>query len=229
MSKLRINLTEKCIVCGVKLTPTKWDNRNRLQYPLFCSSQCEWQEKREEYIANKSWLSRPKDLSWQVEKKCGICNKIYIPVRKQQRYCRVQCNKKAWKKRNWEYTLRKNREALKRLRERDPERERLKVRIWRKANPEWVRENSRENTRLRKSRIRAGGGKVSRKEWEAIKELQNQLCNWCHLPKTLTMDHIHPISKDGKHSKDNIQALCMECNRLKGNRVDFIPHTIQIN
>lgn len=34
----------------------------------------------------------------------------------------------------------------------------------------------------------------------------------------LTIDHIVPISKGGKHGLYNLQVCCNECNKLKGNK-----------
>lgn len=35
----------------------------------------------------------------------------------------------------------------------------------------------------------------------------------------MTKDHIHPKSKGGKDKLDNLQTLCYECNKKKGNTV----------
>lgn len=33
------------------------------------------------------------------------------------------------------------------------------------------------------------------------------------------VDHIVPVSKGGTHEDDNLQVLCYDCNRGKGNQV----------
>lgn len=37
-----------------------------------------------------------------------------------------------------------------------------------------------------------------------------------HDPARMTLDHVTPISKGGRHTYDNVQAACKECNFEKG-------------
>ncbi|NEP36778.1 MAG: HNH endonuclease [Moorea sp. SIO3E2] len=46
-------------------------------------------------------------------------------------------------------------------------------------------------------------------------------CQYCGSTKKLTLDHVMPRSKGGKHSWDNVVTACERCNSLKGNRT---PH-----
>lgn len=51
---------------------------------------------------------------------------------------------------------------------------------------------------------------------------QGGVCNACgekHKRAELQSDHIVPITKQGKHSIDNIQLLCPSCNHRKGTRI----------
>lgn len=41
-------------------------------------------------------------------------------------------------------------------------------------------------------------------------------CKRCNTHDDLTIDHIHPVSKGGSSEGDNLQTLCMACNREKG-------------
>lgn len=45
------------------------------------------------------------------------------------------------------------------------------------------------------------------------------ICAICKSKDNLTVDHIVPISKGGKHSSDNLQVLCSYCNTKKGNKL----------
>jgi len=70
--------------------------------------------------------------------------------------------------------------------------------------------------------------KLIRKERDKARELKrtpwwkNQLhkgiCHYCGqrlLPDQLSMDHIVPLARGGKSTKNNIVPSCVECNRNK--------------
>lgn len=138
---------------------------------------------------------------------CGVEFKIKSKFHPYQVYCSKNCVRKMWKKRNWDYVLEKQREWFKKKRIENPER-------------------FRQFVKDRKHRIRANGGKFSLKEWEEMKLVYNYTCVGCGKsePKIkLTMDHIHPISKGGKHGAENIQPLCASCNSKKRDKIDFYP------
>lgn len=43
-------------------------------------------------------------------------------------------------------------------------------------------------------------------------------CQYCGSTKQLTIDHVMPLSKGGKHAWDNVVAACERCNQRKGDR-----------
>ena len=43
-------------------------------------------------------------------------------------------------------------------------------------------------------------------------------CQYCGTTKRLTLDHVIPRSKGGKHSWDNVTTACEKCNAFKGSR-----------
>jgi len=45
-------------------------------------------------------------------------------------------------------------------------------------------------------------------------------CNQCASQEALEFDHIIPLSKGGANSVDNLQLLCLSCNRSKSNKID---------
>lgn len=56
--------------------------------------------------------------------------------------------------------------------------------------------------------------------------LNAKLCAYCDAEitrKTITIDHIIPLSKGGKHEIGNIAPCCRRCNSSKGNKTDWIP------
>ncbi|ULH16899.1 HNH endonuclease [Deinococcus sp. KNUC1210] len=44
------------------------------------------------------------------------------------------------------------------------------------------------------------------------------LCQYCGSREDLTIDHVHPRSRGGRHGWDNVVAACRICNQRKGNR-----------
>jgi 5-methylcytosine-specific restriction endonuclease McrA len=42
------------------------------------------------------------------------------------------------------------------------------------------------------------------------------LCQYCGADRDLTMDHVHPRSRQGKSSWDNLVTACRNCNSRKG-------------
>ena len=52
-----------------------------------------------------------------------------------------------------------------------------------------------------------------------ISYLLNRPCFYCGLKvQKITLDHVIPISKGGRHSIGNLVAACMPCNASKGNK-----------
>ncbi len=43
-------------------------------------------------------------------------------------------------------------------------------------------------------------------------------CQYCGNTKNLTLDHVIPRSRGGRHSWENVVAACSECNSRKSNR-----------
>jgi 5-methylcytosine-specific restriction endonuclease McrA len=56
---------------------------------------------------------------------------------------------------------------------------------------------------------------VSRRE---ILKRDRHQCQYCGSKKQLTIDHVIPRSKGGKHSWDNVVIACSRCNSCKGDR-----------
>lgn len=53
---------------------------------------------------------------------------------------------------------------------------------------------------------------VSKKE---IKNLLSQPCVYCKSCKNITIDHVIPIARGGRHSVGNLMPLCLSCNASK--------------
>ena len=57
---------------------------------------------------------------------------------------------------------------------------------------------------------------LTTEEWLRILENAGGCCESCGSSKDITIDHIVPIIKGGKHTAKNIQVLCRKCNSSKG-------------
>jgi 5-methylcytosine-specific restriction endonuclease McrA len=70
----------------------------------------------------------------------------------------------------------------------------------------------------RRARIMGNGGRgITTGEWQAIKAEQGHRCAYCGTPsQRLTMDHVVPLIRGGRHEASNIVAACRRCNAVKG-------------
>jgi len=96
------------------------------------------------------------------------------------------------------------------------------------STPERLREQKRiaENKR-RAIKKKVTVGEFTIKDWEDIKRKNNLTCLICKKTEPtikLTIDHIIPLSKNGEHSKVNIQPLCRRCNSSKYNNLKPLIH-----
>jgi len=74
----------------------------------------------------------------------------------------------------------------------------------------------------RYAREKGAVGSHTLQEWNSLKELHNQQCAKCGKKKTLTKDHIIPLSKGGTDFIENIQPLCKNCNSKKWCKIENI-------
>ena len=61
-------------------------------------------------------------------------------------------------------------------------------------------------------------------ELQELLEEQKYKCKYCetkihHKLRNIHLDHIHPLSKGGTHSLDNVQWLCATCNLTKSDKL----------
>jgi 5-methylcytosine-specific restriction endonuclease McrA len=62
---------------------------------------------------------------------------------------------------------------------------------------------------------------------------QNGICAMCGKRiyfYDFTVDHIIPVSKGGKNTLDNMEAMCYTCNHMKADilKTDFLEHISKI-
>lgn len=113
---------------------------------------------------------------------------------------------------------------------------------WRTKNKERILLNERKNYLANKERYdsyRAEWRKENRLKWNSyrrardvrkkqngiflilnkeFKKLNNQLCFYCGSNQNLTIDHIIPVARGGRHSIGNILVACKTCNSQKGSK-----------
>lgn len=74
----------------------------------------------------------------------------------------------------------------------------------------------------RRAAIKGNGGSFTVQEWEELCIKYNHRCLCCGEAKSLTIDHVIPVSKGGSSNISNIQPLCKSCNDSKGtNTFDY--------
>jgi len=108
---------------------------------------------------------------------------------------------------------RKNRQIrVKKWVEKYPEKMVAAQKAYRLKNPEAKRISEQKR---RANKLGNGVFKISQKE---ILNIIRSSCVACGSYDKITMDHIIPLSRGGRHSIGNLQPLCFSCNASKSNR-----------
>lgn len=108
----------------------------------------------------------------------------------------------------------RSKQVMRRLRAEDPERERATQRRYRENNIEAVRARERERTNARRAL----------QPWSPelaclMAELVEQSCTYCGATDNITIDHVVPLSRGGKHEAQNLAPACYSCNSSKCDRL----------
>ena len=97
---------------------------------------------------------------------------------------------------------------------------------WNEANPGRLAEWHQQ----RRAKVRQGPH-FSEAEWQALLAVYGYRCVACgvearYTPEGfLTPDHVIPVCLSGPNTIDNIQPLCLDCNRRKNGRIiDYRPN-----
>ena len=91
-----------------------------------------------------------------------------------------------------------------------------KIKIYKLANPEKIKEWWRASSQKRRARSRGVLSDLTTGQWKLIKDVFNHCCAYCgKKPKVLTQDHITPLVKYGPYTMTNIVPACKSCNSKK--------------
>lgn len=141
-------------------------------------------------------------------------------------YNRERMKNPEYSKRHTEWTneYRRKRRAKPGGRDKEYKRERLRY-----HTDEEVRRRILANSMLQYARRQsAEGDGFSLDEWDALCSHYGNRCLACGANTNLTVDHILPLSKGGKHELSNVQPLCKSCNCRKHDKyIDYRPFETQ--
>lgn len=114
--------------------------------------------------------------------------------------------------------------------ERNPDADRAAKRKWAEANPEklrdasrgWHERNKEQNkacTRGYRARKRDAPGRHTAEDVERLLVEQCGRCNACRCELVrFDVDHVVPLVRGGSNGPENLQLLCIACNRTKSRR-----------
>lgn len=97
----------------------------------------------------------------------------------------------------------------------NPERALQNQRAWRAANPEAVRVWNQAR------RAREAEGDLTLAEWREILEEFDYRCAYCQSPEDIELEHMTPLARGGRHSKENVVPACGDCNGRKNSKTIF--------
>ena len=169
----------------------------------------QYNQKHKEHIASQKQI---------YSKQYRAKNRKSILEYQKQHY---QANKERIKQRHNEYGLQHKEEANKRSAihyEKNREDVLIRTKKWRRNHREISRIISKNQHAKRNSSLK-NAGKFTHEEWISKLSSFNNRCACCSSLNNITVDHIIPITKNGKNTIDNIQPLCMNCNTIKHSRI----------
>jgi 5-methylcytosine-specific restriction endonuclease McrA len=119
-----------------------------------------------------------------------------------------------WYQQNIDKERARMRKAMRELRQQQPEIERERKRRYRKRNAEAVRKREREKTYARRAKQ-----PYSKELANLMAILVQQPCAYCGTTENITIDHIVPLSREGRHGASNLAPACFSCNSSKCDRL----------
>jgi 5-methylcytosine-specific restriction endonuclease McrA len=133
-----------------------------------------------------------------------------------------------WRKRNTDKTQAYHKKYAEKYADKERERHKAKAKRERESNPERIRERERKyreshpnynKNKTHQYRTKMKNSGVFFILPKELKKLNNQPCANCGTKERLTIDHIIPIARGGRHSIGNLQSLCLFCNSSKNSKL----------
>lgn len=112
----------------------------------------------------------------------------------------------------------------------NPEKRRAWLAKYRRENPGKVRASAAKSRRAHPVERRAGsatrralklnapGNGVTAEQWHEMLNASLGICAYCNQRRSLSFDHIEPLTLGGAHDINNGAAVCKPCNSSKHNR-----------
>lgn len=119
-----------------------------------------------------------------------------------------------WYQQHAEQLRKDAREQMRQFRKQYPELERERKLRYRRNNAEIVRLREREKTYARRAKQ-----PYSRELAQLMAQLIELPCTYCGAHDNITIDHIVPLSRDGRHEASNLAPACFSCNSSKSDRL----------
>lgn len=203
MSTLKLESRE-CSVCAIKENSIEFQPRYSICRPCYKEKQKKWNN--EYYKKNKKKIiDKEKEKYWSDPE-------LY---RSKRRKTYHKHSKKYLQDKKM-YYVKNNIASAKKIRYANDEDYRKKVLS---THKKWAKTERGKDIIRRSNEKRRRSLKdiydISEKD---IKRLYRSNCIICENPK-ITIDHIIPISRGGRHSIGNLQPLCRSCNSSKGSKL----------
>lgn len=99
----------------------------------------------------------------------------------------------------------------------DPEKYAKQRDAWRAANADrWLDQVRDAQGRRRARKLGVDSKRVTARDWARLLRRADGCCAYCGKRAPLTMDHVVPLARGGRHAIGNVTPACERCNKSKG-------------
>ncbi len=149
--------------------------------------------------------------------RCQNCNKLKLRAKR-------EANRELFRKKDKEWYWNNLEKARERRRDVSPEkRKEYNSRNYNKNKQTFIECNNR-----RRARLAGAKGSHTKQDWFLLCKTFNGMCVRCYEVKTLTKDHIVPLSMGGSDFLSNIQPLCKRCNSIKRDKTEYYSYWFMV-